>query len=610
MPADSPPVSPFRTRRARAAFFLFGLFAFLPGLALGALVLKFGVAVPFWDEWDRPARELIKYERGELGFSDLFEQHNEARDILPTIYFIALAQIGGWNVKTEMLGTFLLACLISLGIYRLSANTLGLSRTRLLVLWGFVNLLIFCPMQWTNWLWGIQIITFVPAACLVGILLFFQSRHGIVAKFLLCVVLSVTATFSYSNGMLVWIITLPVLLYHVSRERRPKWWILAGWLAAFVTAIAVYFWDYQKPGGHPAFTEAFADPLTAGAFFLSFLGSPLAGGRQGVAIAVGLVFLGLFVLTTLLWARSCYREHRCAVDGKGQDGYRHLLDEATPWLCLGGYALLSGLSTTVGRVGFGVSQALAWRYVTFSVCLPVALIYFAAAVRSGPSLGRSRKAALTILYLVVGVTSLPLYAASYAMSVRFMETTHRARLYARACVMLLDSLQSDDCLQEVPLHPNANVVRERGRFLSSRGVLRPLLIGEKDARRIRGPGQPDGAHVGFIDLASAERDGTYGLAGWAVLSHRRRTADAVVITYRMCDGTEKMAQLVRTGRMREDVASVMGDGTFQEAGWAGELEIESIPGSAVAIGAWAFDAERGEAFRLANEHPLEGRECP
>src|SRR5205085_5906773 len=76
--------------------------------------------------------------------------------------------------------------------------------------------LLISPVQWWNWLFGIQIVVFLPFLLLaVGLVI--GEKHPVIAAF--CALI---ATYSYSNGMLLWVLLVPM------RRRRRE---VALWIA-------------------------------------------------------------------------------------------------------------------------------------------------------------------------------------------------------------------------------------------------------------------------------------------------------------------------------------------------------------------------------------------
>ncbi|NJM28325.1 MAG: hypothetical protein HC856_09140 [Pseudanabaena sp. RU_4_16] len=115
-------IQPYRWALLPIAFAL----AILPACFLGLLIVKYSVNVPFQDQW-AIARLLPKWLEGTLSFGDLIAQHNESRKFFPRLIFLALAQFTHWDVRYEMLISFLLACIVAVNLYRLSHLTVGSS---------------------------------------------------------------------------------------------------------------------------------------------------------------------------------------------------------------------------------------------------------------------------------------------------------------------------------------------------------------------------------------------------------------------------------------------------------------------------------------------------
>ena len=76
----------------------------IPAGVVLALVLRHGVNVPFWDQWELVGL-LAAASDGTLTWAEIFRQHNEHRMVFPKIIMLALAALTGWNVVGEMLGS-------------------------------------------------------------------------------------------------------------------------------------------------------------------------------------------------------------------------------------------------------------------------------------------------------------------------------------------------------------------------------------------------------------------------------------------------------------------------------------------------------------------------
>src|SRR3954469_19358591 len=68
-------------------------------------VIRYGVNVPFWDQWELvPVFE--KYHQGTLTLLDLAALHNEHRVLFPRMIDLSLAVLTKWNIRAELLVSF------------------------------------------------------------------------------------------------------------------------------------------------------------------------------------------------------------------------------------------------------------------------------------------------------------------------------------------------------------------------------------------------------------------------------------------------------------------------------------------------------------------------
>ena len=218
-------------------------------LVSAALILyfinKYGVNVPYNDQWEYVGF-FDHLSQGMLTFEELFRQHNEYRQFFPNVIYVALGSFTHWNVRYEMLVIFLLACLVAFNIYCLAGFTHVGKPWQKWLMFFLANLFIFSPMQWENWLFGVQIEYFLPIACVsTGLVLAFTRMNGLL-KMILCMVLALISTFSSINGFLIWILLFPVLVFSGTKnEYFKKGTVIAIWIVATLEALAIYFSGFQ-----------------------------------------------------------------------------------------------------------------------------------------------------------------------------------------------------------------------------------------------------------------------------------------------------------------------------------------------------------------------------
>lgn len=562
-------------RRSEATRLLgFGLSALVPAGLLLALILSYGVDVPFWDQWG-VAPFFIELSRGSLSVADLFEPQNEYVQFFPHLIFVGLGWLTRWDVRAEMLVSFLLACLVSFGVYRLGKITVGGAVRQRLCAFLVSSLLIFSPIQYENWLFGIQVVYFVPVACVVACLVVAGSGLGASAKFLLCMLLATVSTFSSANGVLCWVVAPPALAAALTRgelKGRAGWAWGAAWAGGLALNVALYLYGLERP----PVSGREAAPLDALTYFLAFLGGPLALGRRPLLVA-----LPLGAALAALFAAACLyvllrRDTR-------------LTRRATAWLMLGAFSVLTASLVTYGRAGYGVGQALSSRYTTFSIYLMVALAHLAPIIvgdlrargsAAAPLVGRLAAAAALALVLA--------YPLVTALVVRHgMRPIWRERLHLKAC-LLLAGVVEDEC--GARLFTDQRLLRRYADGLDRLGFLRPPLVKSVYLRDLKAGG--GAGPYGSFDRLERDGEGRGVASGRARLP--RRAADAVLLTYEAGGGEAIIFAVAEVGARRDGPPDV----------WRKTISLGKLPAGKISFSAWAFDSLEGKAYKLDGTHEV------
>lgn len=591
-------------QRIRLVHALVFCLAVLPACLHLVIVLKYGVNVPYNDDWSRVGL-FQETSQDTLSFGDLIAQNNESRPFFPNLISIALAFLTNWDVRYEMLVTVLLACLVSFNIYRLGKLTIDGSLLKRLSIFFLSNLFIFAPIQAENWLRGIQIIVFMPIACITTCLSVAYSGLGTRTKFLICMILSTISTFSYANGMLCWVLVLPVLVWSRSwSDLNRKKWLISGWVAGFVLNVALYFHDYQKPPQHPDLSEALGQPAQALQYSLSFLGAPYShglltlvrstAGRVDLATISGAVLLLLFVSSCVYLLGSL----RNFV----------LVRQSIGWLMIGAYSIISALVTTFGRLGFGVEQSIFQRYTTFSLYLTVSLIYLIAIIFS--DITREGNPSRSRLFVTVFGSSLitPIVLLHLATFVYWpvvkIPDMALERSKGKACLLLINVVRNDECLTKEVFEPGADILPGLATTLNEIGFLTPALIEGDKVRDIEGAKSGSATYGEFGALAKTD-EGSYLASGWAISPEEGRPADAVLLTYEDANGQPTVFAVTDAGKRTRDAAKDLRTAAYARSGWEETFSTSVLPSGSTKIGAWVFDANTGRAFRLDGTHVLE-----
>lgn len=573
--------------------------AILLALALAPCVLAAGavwrhaVNVPYWDEW-AIATIYPKARNGHLTFADLIAQHNESRKLFPRLAFLGLAALTGGDVRAPMAVSWLLAAVVSAGLWVLARRTLALRRDAALALWAAANVLLFSLVQHENWLWGIQVIVFVPPACLVTALVVGTSRAPLAARFAAAIALSFVSTYSFANGMLCWPIVLPVLIAHgwrggddarARRERAAVRRSSALYVLAFAATVASYFHGFVKPAGHPSYGEVLRAPLAAAAYFLGCLGRSLAGARERplvAAIVAGAALVGSLVGLGVRWFRA--------------GGDREALRRAAPWLAVAAYPLASTVLTTAGRLGFGVEQALESRYATFSLYFPIALahLFFALEPSTAPEAARPRVGRVLATLAIGG-----LVAAGAVTSVGSLDAFRatRARRLEASAVLQWSGLFVDPHSVKVRLYPEVDVFTRVARRLGRIGYLSPPRRDDPHLDLLAAAVAPQPS--GYLEAVVNEPDGSTVLSGWAVLRSRAAPADGVLLSFDDEAGRPVAFALTIDRDARPDVARAESCPGCRYAGFRARVATGSLDAARWrSVRAWAFDAAEVRAYPL------------
>lgn len=570
----------------------------LPACLILALIRKYGVDVPHWDEWEYVAF-FQKLSQGTLTLGDLFAQQNEFRQFFPNLIFVALGSLTKWDKRYELLVSFALACAVSINIYRLEIITIGGSTTRRLVIYFLTNLLIFSPVQYQNWLLGMQIVYFMPIACVTTCLVIIYSQLNTGVKLLLCMGLATISSFSSANGILCWLIVFPLLSCTTApRETHNRKWLMLVWIAAFVACATLYFGGYHSIAGHPSLSESLIHPLKALSYFLVLAGKAIEPGeplsvlglareqQKIVSGITGLLLVALFVSSAFFLQREIRRDGRAAA-----------------WVMLGIYSIATAFLVTLGRAGYGVEQALSSRYTTFTLYLPIALLHLIPIALDrevwAAKLARVKR---KLLLLLAGVV-VALQLIVYPYYIRHMSLFNHFLAQSKACLLLINVVADEHCLKTI--HPNIEFLKQAANSLDGLGYLRPGLLKTNKVQDIAiGTGQPDVSY-GSLDSVIQAGDDSFTATGWALLTGWDRPADAILLSYDIAEGNSIIFAVAGTEQSRGLLARIWHSKLPSEyARWKLSFSLSQPPTKPVIIRAWAFDSGTGKAAPLAGKYMI------
>jgi hypothetical protein len=546
---------------------------FAPAVLLAALLPMYWVDVPQYDEWD----SVMLFEhlsKGSLTAELLFRQVNEYRQFFPNMIFVALGKLTHWDLRYEMILIFIAVCLISLNVRRLAALTAEVTEIQFAVLFFVANLIIFSLTQYENWWQAQQLVYYVPILCVTTCITVNTSRLSTNAKFAVCAALSFVSMFSSANGVVCWVVILPLLVFsNWPKNRRLVVWWSAAWIIATGLCVLLYLDGYHKPWWTPSPATGLYQPWHAFVYFLGFMGGPLGLERARLSVAAGAVMMIGFTA-----ACAYLFKHR-------RD--RRLTERAFGWLVIGVYSLGTGAMTTVGRVGLPTGPSQVPRYLGFSVYFVLALVFLSQIVGAHFMRHRTKVAAPTLSqFALVTVAVLIVYQPfMFALSYRQMDAWQTRLLQAKASVLLINQLP-DTRLTKI-LYPNLQFLVEKANALEGLGLLRPQLIKTKDMTLLTEPSAV-GGHLYSIQKSAD------GYIASGICEFSERGPHAIILAYD--DGDNHPTAFAMSHPVKPP-ASIF-RGVADSGGiWSVRFGSQQLPPSAT-VTAWGFDATTGRAFPL------------
>jgi len=297
--------------------------------------------VPFADFWGQ-FPFLERALGGDVRLGDLWAQSNEHRIFLARLEFLAdYRWFGGTFV---FLFTLIGVSLLLVAVVAALAVWLG-ARDRVAA-WGtfcVAAILALSPAAEENLTWSFQV-AFVQVYLFAALaLLALVVSRGRAPWLAVTCVAAIAATYSLANGLLLWPVL--VLLALALRLGRREVVVLSVVGAATIVS---YVWHFHPVERHASYVHTLGHPIGLAKYSVVFLGSPIREAGVSAAGAVGAVGVLLFaaLLVDALRARA-----RTA---------------ATTWYgaALALFVVVTAVETGIGRLNFGVSQALSSRYAT------------------------------------------------------------------------------------------------------------------------------------------------------------------------------------------------------------------------------------------------------
>jgi hypothetical protein len=545
------------------------------------VTVRHWLPLPYWDEWRTPGLLLTNYANGTLRISDFFLQHNECRMAVPSFLYLTLARLHGWDVRDAMMIMLLEGAAICGLLFWLFLRTRGATVVTALAAFAVTTFLCFSPVQYYNFLSGFLFVLFFPGLATILVALVNLSRIRFGAKAVINAFIALVATYTFTNGMLLWVLGVPLPAAYESASKRVRFiWSLLFALVG-VVAIASYFVGYERPPSHPPLHFGIIQVmhyliLWVGGYFSSANVSPFV---------IGIIVLSSWIVVTanaiLLLARGA--------------SWRHFY----PWLLLSIYALSSGLITAIGRVGFGVQQALSNRYAVFSLFLYLGLVGTTFALYCyGQDKGVVWRRRIIIAFaMVLIVLAAPAWAFCFASAQQLAARTAQRNARLLCALEWMDVFPNNPDLKLI--FPYVNVLRARSHAIARAGLLpyhfpRPQLV---DLFKEQGPSAD--RPRGRLEEAVV-RDGSLITSGW--IRSSQKNPDCVAIGFRKSTGQFEFLSIIAPSAEKRDIEGRSKKQTMKPLGFRDETPL-SMSGEGT-VEAWAVNTTAETASPLVGARRL------
>ncbi|MCB1229464.1 MAG: hypothetical protein KDN19_04320 [Verrucomicrobiae bacterium] len=606
------------------------LIAWSPAFFTGAMIDRYAVDIPVWDDFERVPL-IEKFEEGELTASFLVSPHIEHRILIPRLIILANHAWGGGDLRNEVWIIYLSMMVSSFCVAWLIYRTVG----RSVLGWVLVlmaNLTIFTLIQYENLCWAIQTGMLLPQMFLCLTLVALHSSLGVWKKGLLALLGAVAASFCFTHGLIVWLVGFAYLLLGPGPEKlKTRLSVSALWVALMAGFFAFYFHDlsstssaahsyFQKPGETPPGLSGLlagdSDLDQVREYALKALGSQFSRFAihppRYLAVKTGFFQAVLFLLLAMLGVFLVLRIRR----SKGGNEAAKIWGDLLPWLAMGGYVGITVLVMGLGRAHIAVNRAMAPRYVSITLYLTVAILMLGPLIYRIVAGERKRWVAvgMPVGYVLAGAfVSLQVWNQAYG--------GESLRLWNAARWQSLMVLAFPDFLPpqyEKRLDFRASDARESVERLKSVGGFEvlPDPVGTDDFGFFKVSSKSLGERRAGI-LGIRKQGKTWELTGFAdTRSFLGRVPDGILFT--VIDPASGDRAIVGYGETVSTMSYYVNDWDFElelvkaqslqaQTRWEGRISATHLPDNVsppVEIEAWAIDFEKRRLHQIEETMPL------
>ncbi len=252
------------------------------------------------------------------------------------------------------------------------------------------------------------------------------------------------ASFSSMGGLCIWPAgSLQLLMM------RAKKSVLFAWFMGGALTLWSYFLGYHKPAETPDVLIFLKNPVDFMKYILAYLGSSVSGDSLRQSVVYGVFFVLLF-LSAIAFQRLRMKRW----------------ENMVPWVTMGLFSLLCGGMIGIGRLGYGIDQAMSSRYISLS-----SLFFVSAMILSVFAMVDLNPRGKNMMIIVLLVTTMILcsgFISSYLSGVR--EGYYR-KLFIGQFSRSLYHLENTDDNELKMIYWDVKVLKDRA------AILQKLRIG-------------------------------------------------------------------------------------------------------------------------------------
>jgi len=485
----------------------------IPAIYTLVFINTFGVNIPHWDEWG-----LIPFLNSSLNgdsqwFEKLFSQHNEHRIVFPRLIFLINSVLTSWNLIAQMYLSWILIGTSLVALYLL-LKKLPQNFVWLIIPISFI---MYSPIQVENLLWGQQVQWFFVVSCLFWSL-YFLSKD----KFIFIVpaiIFSVISSFSLLLGLIIWPIGL-LSLFVRSNDKRKS---IIIWIGMAILIFVIYFNNLTLSPNRPIILSSsnlnlFIDYVIA--FLGSSTPSPISDIRTIISISMMLIVIFGIIIYKI----------------KNKKISLSIL----PWFQLAAFGFIAALVTGIGRMSFGVEQALSSRYTTISSIFEISSLVFLTfifiTIRNNVKDTNTKKL-VTIIFVIIIITGTSATIYDYVLGWDAGKSWFLKRNQGFEC---FNNILSPSC--DI-LHPNRDRVIDGSNLLLANNLglfSAQNLENKKDLffKKINWDNLEDSEGLGNIDTINGKKiseknsieisKNTVSISGW-LLDENKKSVDMIIL---------------------------------------------------------------------------------